>query len=61
MMKEYVLVVWLSFNTGNPPYEYYQEFYKGPNFGVCLTAKLRLLTAWIDREGVTIKKLECES
>lgn len=50
------LVVWLAF--ANFP-DYYQEFPKESE-GICITAKLRILRAWIDKEGVEIKKLECE-
>jgi len=60
-MTEYVLVVWLSFH-GMPGVttDYYQEFPK-PTYGQCITAKLRLLRAWVGKKGVEIKKLECES
>ena len=58
-MSETILVVWLTFNNVPGAYEYYQEFPK-PSYGICITAKLRILRAWTGKEGVTIKKLECE-
>ncbi len=59
-----VLIVWLSFNNG---FDYYQEFPKQIGTiseiyaaNICETARIRLLNMWTGKEGVTIKKLECE-